>query len=165
MRILIEEHQYTTDLVRDVLHGIDALQNIEGKVSLSYVGYFYNTRLKDCVFILPKVLMNEADLVFGRFTPEEMIHFERLEHELKEEERRFVREFAVWIYRTIAVYKAEHPKSDIIYHRQVMQMGNGRLRQASTLLDVILLLVLFNREHRDFITFTLRNIHSGYNKI
>lgn len=165
MRILIEEHQYTTDLVRDVLHGIDALQNIEGKVSLSYVGYFYNTRLKDCVFILPKVLMNEANLVFGRFTPEEMIHFERLEHELKEEERRFVREFAVWIYRTIAVYKAEHPKSDIIYHRQVMQMGNGRLRQASTLLDVILLLVLFNREHRDFITFTLRNIHSGYNKI
>ena len=165
MRILIEEHQYAADLVRDVLHGIDALQDIEGKVSLSYVGYFYNTQLKDCVFILPKVLMNEADLVFGKYRPEEMIHFEHIEPKLKDEEQRFVREFAVWIYRTIAVYKAAHPKSDIIYHRQVMQMGTGRMRQASTLLDVILLLVQFNREHRDFITFTLRNIHSGFNKI
>lgn len=165
MRILIEEHQYAADLVKDVLHGIDALQDIEGKVSLSYVGYFYNTKLRDCVFILPKVLMNEADLVFGKYRPEEMIHFEHIEPKLKDEEQRFVREFAVWIYRTIAVYKAAHPKSDIIYHRQVMQMGTGRMRQASTLLDVILLLVQFNREHRDFITFTLRNIHSGFNKI
>ena len=165
MRILIEEHQYDADLVRDVLHGIDALQNIEGKVSLSYVGYFYNTKLRDCVFILPKVLMNEEDLVFGRFTPENLIHFEHVEPKLKDEEQRFVREFAVWIYRTIAVYKATHPQSDIIYHKQVMQMGSGRLRQSSILLDVILLLVQFNREHRDFITFTLRNIHSGYNKI
>lgn len=165
MRILIEEHQYEAELVKEVLHGIDALQDIEGKVSLSYVGYYYNTELRDCVFILPKVLMNEQDLVFGKYSPEAMIHFEHIEPKLKDEEQRFIREFAVWIYRTIAVYKASHPKSDIIYHRQVMQMGSGRLRQASTLLDVILLLVQFNREHRDFITFTLRNIHSGFNKI
>ena len=165
MRILIEEHQYEADLVKEVLHGIDALQDIEGKVSLSYVGYYYNTELRDCVFILPKVLMNEQDLVFGKYSPEAMIHFEHIEPKLKDEEQRFIREFAVWIYRTIAVYKASHPKSNIIYHRQVMQMGTGRLRQASTLLDVILLLVQFNREHRDFITFTLRNIHSGFNKI
>lgn len=171
MRILIEEHQYEASLVKDVLHGIDALQDIEGKVSLSYVGYFYNTQLGDCVFILPKVLMNEQDRVFYHsvdkpgYTPEQLIHFEQVEPKLEEGERRFIREFAVWIYRTIAVYKASHPKSDIIYHRQVMQMGTGRMRQASTLLDVILLLVQFNREYRDFITFTLRNIHSGFNKI
>ena len=171
MRILIEEHQYEADLVKEVLHGIDALQDIEGKVSLSYVGYYYNTKLKDCVFILPKVLMNENDRVFYHdeerkgFTPEQLIHFEEIVPELDKKECLFIREFAVWIYRTIAVYKASHPKSDIIYHRQVMQMGTGRLRQASTLLDVILLLVQFNREHRDFITFTLRNIHSGFNKI
>ena len=171
MRILIEEHQYEADLVKEVLHGIDALQDIEGKVSLSYVGYYYNTELRDCVFILPKVLMNENDRVFYHdeerkgFTPEQLIHFEEIVPELDKKECLFIREFAVWIYRTIAVYKASHPKSDIIYHRQVMQMGTGRLRQASTLLDVILLLVQFNREHRDFITFTLRNIHSGFNKI
>ena len=97
MRILIEEHQYEADLVKEVLHGIDALQDIEGKVSLSYVGYYYNTELRDCVFILPKVLMNEQDLVFGKYSPEAMIHFEHIEPKLKDEEQRFIGEFAVWI--------------------------------------------------------------------
>lgn len=39
MRILIEEYQYDVADVRDVLQGIDALENIEGKVSIYYVGY------------------------------------------------------------------------------------------------------------------------------
>ena len=38
MKILVEEYQYDAALVRDVLEGVDALQNIEGLVSLSYVG-------------------------------------------------------------------------------------------------------------------------------
>ena len=32
MRILIEEYQYDVASVKDVLHGIDALESIEGKV-------------------------------------------------------------------------------------------------------------------------------------
>ena len=95
MRILIEEHQYPAELVQDVLHGVEALQSIEGRVSLSYVGYFYNTKLRDCVFILPKVLMNEQDQVFGKYSPEAMIHFERMEPALTDEERKFIYEFAV----------------------------------------------------------------------
>ena len=33
MRILIEEYQYNVADVKDILHGIDALENVEGKVS------------------------------------------------------------------------------------------------------------------------------------
>ena len=79
MRILIEEYQYEVSAIKDVLHGIDPLTNIEGKVSIHYVGYYYNSLLKDCVFILPKVLLqggeNPADgpeLVFGKYKPEEI---------------------------------------------------------------------------------------------
>ena len=43
MRILIEEYQYNVTDINDILHGIDALENVEGKVSVHYVGYFYNT--------------------------------------------------------------------------------------------------------------------------
>ena len=56
MRILIEEYQYNVADVKDILQGIDALENVEGRVSIHYVGYYYNTLLKDCVFILPQVL-------------------------------------------------------------------------------------------------------------
>ena len=43
--------------MKDVLKGIDALENVEGYVSVNYVGYFYNTDkdVRDCVFSLPKV--------------------------------------------------------------------------------------------------------------
>ena len=59
MRIIIEEHKYAAADVKDVLKGIDALENVEGYVSVNYVGYFYNTDkdVRDCVFILPKVLI------------------------------------------------------------------------------------------------------------
>ena len=60
MRILIEEHQYQAEQIRDVLHGIDAMQDIDGNVSINYVGYYYNTQLSDCVFILPKVLLEDT---------------------------------------------------------------------------------------------------------
>ena len=76
MRILIEEHQYDVADVKDILHGIDALENVEGKVSIHYVGYYYNTLLKDCVFILPKVLLKDVDgqeLAFGKYRPEDIV--------------------------------------------------------------------------------------------
>ena len=75
MRILIEEHQYQAEQIRDVLHGIDAMQDSDGNVSINYVGYYYNIQLNDCVFILPKVLLedtSEGEKVFGKYAPENM---------------------------------------------------------------------------------------------
>ena len=59
MRILIEEYRYLADDVRQTIHGIDALEDIEGYVSVNYVGYYFNSHpdVYDCVFILPKVLL------------------------------------------------------------------------------------------------------------
>ncbi len=106
MRILIEEHQYDASKVKDVLHGIDALENVEGKVSIHYVGYYYNTLLRDCVFILPKVLVDEHELVFGRLNPEDIVHINAADNLLTQTERDFIYKFAVWIYRAIVVYKS-----------------------------------------------------------
>lgn len=79
MRILIEEYQYNVADIKSILYGIDALENVEGKVSVHYVGYFYNTLLKDCVFILPKVLLKDVggqELVFGKYKPESIANLD-----------------------------------------------------------------------------------------
>jgi hypothetical protein len=146
MRILVEEYQYEADLVRDVLYGVDALQNVEGLVSLSYVGYFYNTKLKDCVFILPKVLMDEQGKVFGKYDPSDIIHVDR--SKLDEQERKFLYEFAVWIYRAVDVYQRTHKDSDIIYHRKISQVGRGMRKRTNTLLDILLSLIQFNKDNQ-----------------
>lgn len=167
MKLLLEEYKYPVELVREVLHGVgsDALQDIEGDVSLSYVGYFYNPQLRDCVFILPKVLMDESGKVFGKYDPKALIDLDKKENTLTQEERKFIYEFAVWIHRAISVFQQSHKQSDIIYHRQISQVGHGIRRRSNTLLDILLSLIQFNKDHQDFITFILKNIHSGFNKI
>ena len=167
MKLLLEEYKYPVELVREVLHGVgsDALQDIEGDVSLSYVGYFYNPQLRDCVFILPKVLMDKSGKVFGKHNPTALIDLDKKENVLTQEERKFIYEFAVWIHRAISVFQQSHKQSDIIYHRQISQVGHGMRRRSNTLLDILLSLIQFNKDHQDFITFILKNIHSGFNKI
>ena len=171
MKLLIEEYSYTLDdELKKILCGIGLDWNTtqSGKVSLSYVGYFYNHKINDCVFILPKVLLEDVgkkELVFGQYKPEDIIDVDDLEKtDLKEEERRFIYEFAVWIYRTIVVYQKNN-ENNIIKPREVSQISHTRRRRTNTMLDVILSLIEFGKDHQDFITFTLKNLHSGFNKI
>ena len=118
MRVLIEEYKYQAADVKDILHGINALENIEGYVSLNYVGYFYNTELRDCVFILPKVLLetiDKKDLVFGKYPPEEILNIDT-NKAVTQTEKNFIYEFAVWIYRAIVVFQNSHKDSIFVYH-------------------------------------------------
>lgn len=172
MRILLEEYQYEVSAIKDILHGIDPLTNIDGKVSIHYVGYYYNSLLKDCVFILPKVLLqggeNPADgpeLVFGKYKPEDIANLEE-KNPLSQQERDFIYKFAVWVYRAIVVYKNDtRNDSSIIYHAQIAQVGKGQRRLSNTYLDILLSLIQFNRENQNFFLYILKNLHSGFNKI
>ena len=125
MRILIEEYQYNVADVKDILHGIDALENVEGKVSIHYVGYYYNILLKDCVFILPKVLLKDVDgkeLVFAKYKPEDIANLDE-NNPLNSVERDFLYKFAVWIYRAIVVYKNDkRSDTEIVYYSQIAQV-------------------------------------------
>lgn len=168
MRILIEEYQYDVADIRDVLQGIDALENIEGKVSIHYVGYYYNALLDDCVFILPKVLLrdvNGKELAFGKYSPKMIVNPEGLEL-LTKEERDFLYGFAVWIYRAIVVYKnGKDNDNTIIYQKRINQIGRGNRRKSNTFLDILLSLIQFNKDNKSFFFFVLKNLHAGFNKI
>ena len=170
MRIIIEEYKYTAADIKEVLKGIDALENVEGYVSVNYIGYYYNTdaKVRDCVFILPKVLLedkNGQELVFGKYRPEDIINLNTY-NPLSQQEKDFIYEFAVWIYRAIVVFKNDKQnKTSIVYHKQIAEVGKGRKKLSNTYLDILLSLIQFNRDNQDFFFFILRNLHSGFNKI
>lgn len=167
MKLLIEEYQYNAKDVVDVLEGLFTLQDVDSKISVSYVGYYYNPseKIRDCVFVLPKVLIDENGLVFGKYDPAKLIHLDRDEVRLEPHEKKFLYEFAVWIHRAIVVYNTANENNGIVLRREIEADGNGTKKKSNTLLDVILALIRFNKGNRSFFTFILKNIHSGFNKI
>lgn len=194
MRILVEEHKYPLKLVKDDLwEGISA--DPDGTVTFKYVGYFYNSEQKDCVLLLPRVLLEDvavddgkteervfvehgnpsdkAKTTFPGYKPEEIVDPDAKnsdgEYLIKPEHRKFIREFSVWIYRAIELYYRENQndekKRSVIHRKFVPLMGHGALKENHTLLDIILGLLNFQKEHADFILTTLRNRHCGLNKV
>ncbi len=163
MKILIEEYSYNAKDVVDILDGLFTLQDINNNITVGYVGYYYNPKIGDCVLILPKVLIDDAGLAFGKYNPADIIDIEKAD--LKQEELKFIYEFSVWIHRSIVVFNNSHPGNTIVHYRQIGSEGRGAKKKSDTLLDIILSLIRFSRENRSFFTFVLKNIHSGYNKI
>ncbi len=190
MRILFEQHQYDLSLVETIfrdVHGMEDRDLITQRVSLDWVGYFYCPALKDCVFILPKVLLkDEKTVVDGKtitreviagikhndedgrehaVTPEDIIHPEGQNRLLDKEYRKFIYEFSVWVYRAINMYRIQVPEQTSVYCRHLPSEGRGKRHEAETLLDIILSLIRFNRENENFVMFHVKNMHSGMNKI
>lgn len=177
MRILIEEYQYDYEDVYDVLRGLGVLQDVEGKVSLSYVGYYFNDDpdVNDCVFILPKVLLEGEfgkEKVFVHIEPRDLIKAEDCK-DLTTEEHAFIYNLSVWIYRAITVFR-DHEfdrmedgkrQSSIVLYKRAPMMGHTRKRKANTFLDVLLTLQEWNKRNESFVMFIVKNLHSGHNKI
>lgn len=171
MYILFEEHQYESRLVEKVLKDIYVLQDVNKKVSVQYVGYFYNPHLHDCVFILPKVLLTEQETLVGmelpngdQINPEQVLTPEG-QKKLSKEYRKFIYEFSVWIYRVLSVFYKANPDSKAILYKHLPQAGRGKRHRANTYLDIVLSLINFNQENKDFVLFTIKNLHRGNNKI
>jgi len=170
MRILIEEYRYKADDVRETIHGIDALEDIEGYVSVNYVGYYFNSHpdVYDCVFILPKVLLevkNGQELVFGQYRPEDIICITE-DSKLTDEQKNFIYDFSVWIYRAVVVfYNDKRNDTSIVYHKKMAQVNKGRKQRNNTFLDILLSLIQFNDDNQQFFLFIIKNMHAGFNKI
>ena len=188
MIVLIEEYGYTVKDLEKAKKGLGKIGlESNGVVSLDQVGYYMSAELKDCVFILPKVVLwsrdkdnnpfkdeegKEIDLVLGKYTPEEFIRPDKIKEltggkkELTKDEQRFVYEFSTWIYRALKVYKKANEKSNIIFEKHTQHVSKvGRRRKSETLLDVLLSIQDFAKENQNFFFFVVKNRHSGMNKI
>ena len=141
-----------------------------------YVGYCYSKAAEDMIFFLPKVVLTgeqmedkSSDTIFGA-EPTKIIDFDAsdLEMNFKEKEgnkyKDFLSELSIWIYRTINVYKKDKDEN-ILEPREIQSKSTGRKLKPKTLLDVIIAMREFNRHNQDYLTFIVKNVHSGFNKI
>ena len=173
MKLLIEDYPYPADKVRGLLGGEEPYET-DGFCRIGKVGYFYNPSIRDCVFILPKVILDEGrNTIFREFCPVDIINIDQAfrEERLTIEQREFIYNLSTWIYRAIyefARINESMPKeqqSRILYQRQFSAVSLNGDTSDGTLIDIILSLIKFAGDNRDFFMFIIKNIHSGYNKI
>lgn len=171
MRILIEEQYYPAKIVEN-LCGDFGVRNKAGDLKVSRVGYFFNPTKSDCVICLPKsIMLGDSNnlLAFGKHRPQDIVNaFYNNHHDaessniLDEGAKAFIKDFALWLYRTISTYAKLNPDSGIVY-----QSGTAKNDDSiqGTLLDVILMLIKFYNENKDYFMYVIKNIHSGYDKV
>ena len=168
MKILIEGYQYQEADVKHILQGFEPYTK-NGKTNIDYVGYFFSKEIDDCIFFLPKVLMNEKNeiLFHEDLTPEKILDLDvALQKEwVKKDDYDFLSQFSVWIFRAIKEFYRLNPDSEILLSKSFSLLDRSENEKDATLLDIILSLIRFNNENQDFFMFTIKNIHSGYNKI
>lgn len=173
MKILIEEFPYPADTIRPYIAGLDPLTRDKKTIRINHVGYCYNHTVKDCVFFLPKVVLNGGsegysyNSVFNNINPLDIID---LEHALKNriltaEQYNFIYGLSVWIYRAINVYRKNNADDNITRSCEYSLMNGTTANTSCTFLDIILSIIDFNAQNQNFFMFTMKNMHCGNSKI
>lgn len=173
MRIVIEGYPYDGRRLREVVPaGMPDFPDREGEIRVPYVGYCFNPAINDCVFFLPKVVLTPETegatddagrgLVLGRYHPHALL--ERDCAGMDGADRRFLNELAVWIYRAVSVFSRNNDTTVVSRHECVDAGCTARTKDA-TLVDIILSLMRFARENRDFMLFEIRNLHRGHDRV
>ncbi len=159
MKILIEQYGYAKDRLSAILDPHYFTELRDGKAKIPYVGYFLSHKIPDMVFILPKVFVLDGK-AFGEYDPEEIIDFEQL----KPEHKANVFSLSVWIYRAIKLYfqrKDKMGEEAEILQNVVSHQGP----RSETMIDIVLSLLKFDKEHKNLFAYITRLKHFGQNKI
>lgn len=163
MKVLIEDYHYSpTDLPE--LKGIDPIELSGGKIKLPYVGYYYDEDAGEPIFILPKVFIIEGK-AFGRYEPEHLLHINKENKQLTETDHTLLFELSAWIYQAIALFCERHPENEITSQRELAGVIGYRRDGETTLLDLILALIRFWKEHQSLFCYIATLAHSGRHKI
>lgn len=171
MKLLVEGHPYPFESIRELFPNIDELDVVDGVASVNYVGYYYYAEKSQAVFILPKVVIDHRDNLFGveGLRPEHVINLDEPGNPLSQGQRQFIYGLSIWIYRAIAVYRdncvRQNKDHTIIRQQSAIKVGRGKHRTGNTFLDIILSLIEFARQNKDWFLFILKNNRSGFNKI
>ena len=165
MKVLFERHAYEEgDIPEGILKASDTTytKQSEGKVELLCVGYYHDIASAETIFILPKVFM-EKRLALGR-DPKDLLSLSEY-RQIFPQNPTFLFDISVQLYQAIALYNERNPKNTITSKQTLARVTGRRGEMESTLLDHILALLRFAKEHQSLFIRITTIMHSGRNRI
>lgn len=133
-------------------------------VKFSDVGYYYDGEAREAIFILPKVFLKDSK-AFGKYTPESLLQDKGKGELQTKDSHALLFKISVQIYQAIALYCERCPKNRITAHRKLAGVIGHRRDGETTLLDLILALIRFGKEHQSLFTYIATITHSERHKI
>ncbi len=159
MKILIEQQQYDKRVIEKLLPHYYYTEYSNG-VQIPYVGYFYSSVIKDTIFILPKVFIIEGK-AFGLYDCQDFIEDR---NEITEENKKTIFSLSVWVYRAIKLY-IERKQKAVNTQEYLQNVVSHHGDSSETMLDIVLSILKFHKEHQSLFTYITILKHSGRNKI
>ena len=167
MKILFEDYHYgPRDIPQDILkaRGITSTKLQNGEVKLGCVGYYHDIASAETIFILPKVFM-EKGLAFGQYVPRSLRSLSEENKQISPQVRTSLFDISVQLYQAIVLYNERNPKNTIASKQTQARVTGRRGEMESTLLDHILALLRFAKEHQSLFIRITTIMHSGRNRI
>lgn len=165
MKVLFERHVYEEgDIPEGILKASDATytKQSKGKVELLCVGYYHDVASAETIFILPKVFMEKGPIL-GR-DPKDLLSLSEY-RQIFPQNPTFLFDISVQLYQAIALYNERNPKNTITSKQTLARVTGCRGEMESTLLDHILALLRFAKEHQSLFIRITTIMHSGRNRI
>ena len=142
----------------------------DDQVRMNCTGYFYSPSVADAIFILPKVFLKSSGnglTAFGKYQIEEFTHYplpEKANADNSLAENIF--SISIWIYLAIKRFQKDYPDSGIVIEgNKTRNVTSRKGPDSCTLIDIILSLIDFHKNHQTLLTYCSLISHSGKNRI
>lgn len=168
MKLFFEGYPYSLDLLRLTFDDDVQLSNAEGEnmKQISCVGYYFNKRINDTVFILPKVFVSENKKAFDRYDPVAIMNISPTDNVLKANaDDEVVFELSIWLYQAINHYLERNQRSNISSDINIQSVRHKGEKGSKTIVEMIMSFRAFQKKHRNLFTYISLVKASGNNKV
>jgi hypothetical protein len=166
MKIIIEEYPYDLSLISPILSERYYVPLQNQRVKVNYIGYYFEPDMNEPVMILPKVFI-EKDKVFGKYSPEDIFDLDKnseVRESLRSEKKLdFLFNITTWHYLAIRQFQKRQPVNTITESSDLANVISTLGEKDVTELDLIQILIRFNRENQALFTF-IKKTNSAQNQ-
>lgn len=171
MIILFENATYDASFIKALDLPADCYTTpADGKVRMNCTGYFFSPSASDAIFILPKVFLKASGnglTAFGKYDIDEFTHYPFPGNVNKDNSlAQNIFSISIWIYLAIKRFQNDYPDSGIVIEgNKTRNVTSRKGPDSCTLIDIILSLIDFHKNHQTLLTYCSLISHSGKNRI
>ena len=166
MKLFFEGYAYSPDLLSIFFANEVGLSSVKNGKIITSVGYYFNQRINDSIFILPKVFLSKRNLAFDRYNPSDIVELQYDNNPLKANaDDEAVFELSAWLYQAISHFLERNQKSTISSDVQIQNIRPLGEKGSKTIIEFILSLKEFQKKHRNLFTYISLVKSSGNNKV